>query len=284
MSIYKKISISRFLSKIKKYIWHAQMQHQMRVDEYLYQQLFSNAKYCNPNTKRLNRFEFSAFSQNGEDGIIEEIFNRIGLTNRFFVEFGCAEGVETNSTYLLYKGWSGVWIDGGGVNINNKQKTYPRAIADKRLQAICSFITAENIEEIFKSTNVPYEFDLLSVDIDRNDYYVWDAIQSYSPRAVIVEYNAVYRPQCDFVIPYDANAVWDRSSHTGASLAALCQLGETKGYKLVGCCFAGVNAFFVREDLVGDKFEMPFTAENHYEPPRYFLSDAKTGHPRKIDL
>jgi hypothetical protein len=256
------------------------MQHQLLVDDYLQKYLYNNEKYAN--SKRLNRYEFSAFSQNGEDGIIEEIFNRIGVTDRFFVEFGSSDGIETNSTYLLYKGWQGVWFDGSDRNINHIKDACVHAIASGRLQALCRFITAENIENLFQQANVPKEFDLLSIDIDGNDYYVWDAIKSYSPRVVIVEYNSVYRPGCDFVIPYQANAVWDKSSHFGSSLSALYRLGEKKGYKLVGCCFAGINAFFVREDLVESKFAEPFTTENHYEPPRYFLSGSKTGHPRKI--
>ncbi|GHT83608.1 hypothetical protein FACS189467_9030 [Bacteroidia bacterium] len=86
---------------------------QTAIEDYLQKHLYGNDKYLKPN--KLNRYEFQAFSQYGEDGIIEEIFNRIGTTNRFFVEFGVEAGVETNSTYLLHKGWNGYWIDGGGV-------------------------------------------------------------------------------------------------------------------------------------------------------------------------
>jgi hypothetical protein len=255
----------------------------MCADDYLQKHLYSNPKYAG--SKRLNCFEFSAFSQNGEDGIIEEIFRRIGVTNRFFVEFGASDGVETNSSYLLYKGWNGVWIDGSQKNLAAIRQSCANAIAKGQLQAVCSFITAENIEGLFKDANVPTELDFLSVDIDRNDYYVWEALQSYRPRVVAIEYNAVYRPGCDFVIPYDAHAVWDKTSHFGASIDALCRLGAQKGYKLVGCCFAGINAFFVREDLLEDHFEPPFTSENHFEPPRYFLSQAmQTGHPRMVHV
>jgi hypothetical protein len=279
MMSYKKKSFSRFLSKIFNIIEKTELKHQLLADDYLQKYLYHNEKYYD--SKRLNGYEFSAFSQNGEDGIIEEIFNRIGVTNTFFVEFGSADGIETNSTYLLYKGWQGVWIDGSDQNIAHIKNACPTAIASGRLQAMSCFITAENIESLFQRANVPREFDLLSIDIDRNDYYVWEAVKSYSPRVVIVEYNAVYRPGCEFIVPYQANAVWDRSSHHGASLSSLYKLGEEKGYKLVGCCFSGINAFFVREDLVENKFAEPFTAENHYEPPRSFLS-FRTGHPRKI--
>ncbi|GHT83606.1 hypothetical protein FACS189467_9020 [Bacteroidia bacterium] len=152
-----------------------------------------------------------------------------------------------------------------------------------QLKATCSFITAENIENLFREVNVPSEFDLLSIDIDRNDYYVWDAIKSYNPRVVVIEYNSIFRPGCEFVVPYDATAMWDGTSYCGASIESLYKLGLKKGYKLVACGFSGVNAFFVREDLIENKFESPFTPKNHFEPPRYFLY-TKNGHSRKVIL
>jgi hypothetical protein len=252
------------------------------IDDYIRRNLYDNKKYRQPN--KLNQYEFQAFSQNGEDGIIEEIFKRIGVTNRFFVEFGVETGVETNSTYLLYKGWSGFWIEGRQKDVNIIKKNFSNALSAKRLKIACRFITAENIEEVFRGADVPAEFDLLSIDIDRNDYHVWNAINSYRPRVVVVEYNAVFRPGCEFVVPYDPGAVWDRTSITGASIESLYQLGLKKGYQLVACCFAGVNAFFVRNDLIEDRFEGPFTPDNHYEPPRYFLATSKDGHRRKVNL
>lgn len=253
----------------------------LQIEQYLKEHLYDNPRYQGPD--KLNRYEFQAFSQVGDDGIIEEIFKRIGTTNQYFVEFGVENGTETNSTYLLYKGWSGLWIDGSQENISDIQRNFSGVIRENRLKAFQSFITAENIEQIFQRAQIPAEPDLLSIDIDRNDYYVWNAIRNYRPRVVIVEYNAVFRPGCDFVVPYDAGAMWDGSSHTGASLDAFCRLAEQKGYKLVGCCFAGVNAYFVREDVMEGHFTGPFTAEHHYEPPRYFLYH-RTGHPRKVIL
>jgi hypothetical protein len=125
--------------------------------------------------------------------------------------------------------------------------------------------------------------DLLSIDIDRNDYHVWKAITDYRPRVVIIEYNAIFRPGTKFVVPYDGAAMWDGTGHTGAGLEALCQLGEEKGYALVACSFAGVNAFFVQKELAEKYFTGPFTAQHHYEPPRYFLYTVP-GHPRRVSL
>jgi hypothetical protein len=279
IKLFVKQLLKRFFHLVKMSVWD---EIEMGFSSYLQKHLYDNEKYQNPS--KLNRYEFSAFSQNGEDGIIEEIFNRIGTANQFFVEFGSSDGIETNSTYLLYKGWNGVFIDGSEDNVNTIKNNYANIISKGQLKVFCNFITAENIESLLGNADVPKELDFLSIDIDRNDYYVWDAINAYNPRVVCIEYNAVFRPGCEFVIPYEATAVWDRSSHFGASIESLYKLGQRKGYKLVACCFAGVNAFFVREDLVKDKFIPPFTPKNHYEPPRYFVGGFRGGHPRKIML
>ncbi|MFW2475513.1 MAG: hypothetical protein ACN4EP_01275 [Sediminibacterium sp.] len=278
---------NRFYTKLRRTLNLEQIDsklnriNMLQVEDYLQTHLYNNPRYNQPD--KLNRFEFQAFSQVGDDGIIEEIFKRIGVTNQYFIEFGVEDGTETNSTYLLYKGWKGLWMDGSEANIKAIHQHCSKAIARGDLKAVQAFITAENIEFLFQKAGVPTEPDLLSIDIDRNDLYVWKAINQYKPRVVIVEYNAVFRPGCEFVVDYDAAAMWDGSSNTGASLDAFCKLGESKGYKLVGCCFAGVNAYFVREDLISSHFTGPFTAENHYEPPRYHLY-TKPGHPRKISL
>src|SRR5882762_10241106 len=94
-----------------------QNMYSMQVDEYLGKHLFKNPKYQSP--KRLNKFEFQSFSQHGEDGIIEEIFNRIGTTNKYFIEFGVENGIESNSTYLLFKGWKGLWIEGNPGHVSS---------------------------------------------------------------------------------------------------------------------------------------------------------------------
>ncbi|MGV3595128.1 MAG: hypothetical protein ACO1NK_07760 [Sediminibacterium sp.] len=253
----------------------------LQIEQFLLEHLYRNPRYQQPD--KLNRYEFQAFSQVGDDGIIEEIFKRIGTTNQYFVEFGVEDGKETNSTYLLFKGWKGLWMDGSERNIASIHASCAKAIQRGDLKAIQAFITAENIESLLQHAGVPTEPDLLVIDIDRNDYHVWKAIQQYRPRVVIVEYNAIFRPGCEYVIEYDAGAMWDGTGNTGASLESFCKLGAEKGYKLVGCCFAGVNAYFVREDVMGDHFTGPFTAANHYEPPRYHLYH-KPGHPRKLDL
>jgi hypothetical protein len=227
---------------------------------------------------RLGRFEHGVTSQGGEDGVIAEIFRRIGETNRSFVEFGVGDGLENNTALLLVKGWRGLWLEGD----DEKEKAVRRNLATfferGALTVQRAFIDADNIESLFQSNAVPSEPDLLSIDIDGNDYWVWKAIQSYRPRVVIIEYNPAFPPDVSWVMRYNAGHRWNATTYYGASLKALEKLGTEKGYRLVGCSLSGINAFFVRGDLVGDAFAAPFTAEHHYEPARYSLL-RKTGHP-----
>jgi hypothetical protein len=249
--------------------------YQMKADETT-RSILAQPKYDDP--KRLTRFESIVYSQGGEDGIIQEIFRRVGTTNRVFCEFGSADGVENNTALLVTLGWSGLWMDGNAAAIERATSRFAAAVGQGRLRAQHQFITAENVEGLFGAAKLPAEMDLLSIDIDRNDYYVWERITHYRPRVTIVEYNAIFPPGVDWVIPYDAQAWWDqRTSYWGASLSALERLGRSKGYSLVACSLTGANAFFIRDDLLGDKFSAPYTAEHHYEPSRLYLLSYKPG-------
>jgi len=155
-------------------------------------------------------------------------------------------------------------------------------VEKKSLSVRKALITAENINKVFTLENFPKEFDLLSIDIDGNDYWVWKALEDFSPRVVVIEYNAIFPPPIKWVMQYQPQGRWDGSSHFGASLKSFEILAAQKGYQLVGCDFTGVNAFFVRKDLIGDHFLVPFTSENHYESAKYFL-ERHQGHPRSFD-
>jgi hypothetical protein len=249
------------------------------IENYVQNHLFQNQKY--DNDKRLSRAEYQIYSQFGEDGIIREIFSRIGTTNKVFVEFGVGNGLENNTASLLLEGWSGFWMEGSPRHVSAIKKNLETSIAAGQLRVKQALVTAENIEEHFTSFGIPAEFDLLSIDIDGNDYWVWQAIERYSPRVVVVEYNALFREHLNWVMSYNPSHTWKQTSYFGASLKSFELLGRKKGYSLVGCNFQGINAFFVRSDLVSDQFSAPFTAENHYEPARYFLY-RRNGHPRQF--
>jgi hypothetical protein len=232
----------------------------------------------NADPKRLLRHGFKMYSQCDEDGIIQEIFRRIGPGDRRFVEFGVETGVQCNTVKLLVEGWRGLWIDGSPQNVGQIQRHFASFCTDGRLKAIQSFVTAENINALIQQGGISGEMDLLSVDIDYNDYWVWQAIEVVKPRVVVIEYNATLRPPFSGVVPYEPTRIWDQSNYFGASLEALVRLGRRKGYRLVGCNFSGVNAFFVHESCAGDHFLDPATAEEHYEPPRYFFGLLNGGH------
>jgi hypothetical protein len=220
----------------------------------------------------LSQHERKIFSQNGEDGVIKKIFEVIKTTNKYYVEFGVENANECNTRNLRENcGWTGLLMDGGYEN--------------KEIGLYQEFITAENINELFRKYNVPQEFDLLSIDIDYNDFYVWKSLDEiYQPRVVIIEYNASHLPTEDKVVKYDANAVWDSTNYFGASIRALYNLGKLKGYSLIYANNQGVNLFFVKSSILSH-IEHSFKDTNNifliYNSPKYG-SDISGGH-RKDD-
>jgi hypothetical protein len=228
----------------------------------------------------LRNYEARVFSQYGEDGILAELFARIGEGGRFAVEFGVEDGRECNARRLIEeRGWSALLIEGNASHAEAARARY----AGRLVQVVHRFLTAETILATLAEAGVPVEFDLLSIDVDGNDYWLWQTIlATYRPRAVVIEYNGRWPPPKVWVMPYDPNHRWDRSAYYGASLAALAKLGARKGYALVGCSFAGLNAFFVRDDLVADRFPTASRGPGyHYAAPLY---EPGLGHPVRPDI
>lgn len=238
--------------------------HQVQVDRYVAE---LRSLECHKEVSCLIPHGFKAFSQFDEDGIIEEIFNRIGICNSSFVEIGIGDGLENNSLYLLQKGWSGMWIDGAKTNVNAARAKFS-SVLDKTLTIKNEFVTPDNVNAVI--SDFPYsELDFFSLDVDGNDYHIWKSITYLKPRVVCLEYNAKFRPPVEWVMKRNDTHWQDKSDYFGASLKSMELLSAEKGYSLVGCSLTGANAFFVRNDLVGDKFLAPFTAEKHYQPCRY---------------
>jgi hypothetical protein len=242
-----------------------------------HQLLAADPRHADP--KRLARHGLSVNSQNGEDGIIDEIFRRIGTTDRVFVEIGIGDGLENNTAFLLSQGWRGFWVDGNESFIPNIEPAL--AGREGRLQWRTRYVDRENIAGVLGEMAVPAEFDLLSLDIDQNTLFVWEGLAAFRPRVAVIEYNAAIPARVDWSVRYGKDRTWDGSQNYGASLKAFERVGAALGYRLVGCDFNGVNAFFVRADLVGDHFAAPFTAENHFEPARFSLIH-RTMHRRGI--
>jgi|SRR5882724_878182 len=231
-------------------------------------ELLSDPKYNDK--KRLEIYGFKVCSQYDEDGIIQEIFNRIGLGTRKFVEFGVENGLENNTLKLLLEGWSGLWIEASENFVSQINAKFQDVVSNGRLRVKAAFITPDNINGLI-GEHFTGEMDLLSIDIDGNDIHVLDAIDVIRPRVVVIEYNGKFPPPMNVVQRYNPEHRWKGTDYGGSSLLAITKIAGRKGYSLVGCGIAGVNAFFVRDDLLGDKFQAPFTPENHYQPARYFL-------------
>jgi len=221
--------------------------------------------------RRLERSGFKVHSQYDEDGIISEIFRRIGTTNRQCVEFGAGNGTENCTGFLLMQGWKGLWIDGSDAFLPTLNVAWKPEMERGQLVARREFITVDTIDTIIRDAGFSGEIDLLAVDLDGNDYHFLENISAVAPRVICAEYNANIPPHIDWKMARKDDYVWEGlDDRTGASLKALEIMLGRRGYALVGCSVAGVNSFFVRQDLVGDKFADPFTAENHYHPWRFF--------------
>ncbi len=272
---------------IKKYLISLSSQLGLdNKDEYV---LWGGVRWNQETSKRLRnpacleKYGYKFYSQNDEDGILEEIFRRIGTTNKTFIEFGVQDGLESNTHLLLFQQWHGLWIEASKESYQSLCIKFRNAIQSKRLQVMNKFVTKDNINDLFASAGMQGEIDLLSIDIDGNDYHIWENVKIVKPRVVVIEYNGKFPPHIDWTMAYNEKYVWDQSDCHGASLKAMERLGTKKGYQLVGTNLNGVNAFFVKKELAGDKFILPATAENLYNPLKLNMHH-KNGHPGRACL
>ena len=211
----------------------------------------------------LSLFEEKIFSQNGEDGVTIKLVELIydgNNDNKFYVEFGVENGMECNTRILREKyNWNGLQMDGGNKNIDiNLQK---------------EFIMKENIIELFQKYNVPQNINILSVDIDFNDFYcLKEILANYRCDIIICEYNATHLPNEDKIIIYDKYGSWDGTNYFGMSLLSLYKLGEKYNYSLVYCDKKGVNSFLIHNDILENKNIKIMNIndiEQIYRPPKY---------------
>jgi hypothetical protein len=182
------------------------------------------------------------YAQFGEEAIFDYIFKHIGTNNKFIVDFGAGtlNSGLSNSRYLIESGWNGLLMDGNPAEENEIIKK--------------EFITAENIVSLFDKYNVPKEFDMLSIDIDGNDFWVLKSIlkSEYSPRVIINEFNGCLHEHLLQVMKYNPNHSWGENDYYGASFEAFKKLLNQAGYTLVHQV-ATTNMIFIKSDIVGDK-------------------------------
>lgn len=192
----------------------------------------------------LSLFEKKIFSQNGEDGITMKLVDLIyngNNSNKFYVEFGVENGMECNTRILReHNNWKGLQMDGANENnsINLRKE----------------FIMKENVVELFKKYNVPKNINVLSVDIDFNDFYcLKEILENYQCDIIICEYNATHLPNEDKIVIYDKNGGWDGTNYFGLSLLSLDKLGKMYNYSTIYCNANGVNCFLIHNDIIKDK-------------------------------
>ena len=220
---------------------------------------------------------YKIYSQTDEDGILAEIFRRIGDGGRLFVEIGCGDGSENNTHALLLGGWRGTWIDAGREKIDRIAAVIP--LRSARLTVVHFAVTRENAARLVTDATGGTELDLLSVDIDGNDLHVLQAITaSIRPRVIVSEYNGKFPPPLALTVGYDPGHRWAGDDYHGASIQAL--VDGLPGYRLVTCNLSGANAFFVRDDLAGPFTKYPIEAL--YQPARIHLIHARVGPPSSL--
>lgn len=203
-------------------------------------------------------WEFSAFSQNGEDGIIDFLISKLLISNKYFIEIGTSNGLANNTAYLaLVKKFSGIMVEGSKLHSKNTRVIYK--IFNKGIFSLNSFVTLGNINELLRksTTKTP---DLFALDIDGNDFYLTKSIliQGFRPSIFIVEYNSNFGPEMAVTIPYTSNFDYSKAHvsrlYYGASIKAWIYLFSEFGYNFVTVDSNGINAIFVLKDAFSHDF------------------------------
>jgi hypothetical protein len=196
----------------------------------------------------LARLAPSLYAQGTEEAILTRILQAIEPTNRYCVDIGASDGLRNSNTALLLReqGWLGTLVEGSAYRFGRLKENYGDA-ANVRL--IGERMQPDTADALLDEAGVPAVYDLLSLDIDGNDYWIWRALRRHRARLVVIEYNPYYAPPERWVMAFDPDHQWDGSTHYGASLESLVALGKALGYELVCCDDMGNNAFFVDREL-----------------------------------
>ena len=234
----------------------------------------SYQKYSD-NLDDINKYEFEKTSQNNEDGIIKNIFDRIKLKKVNFVEIGF-DYYENNSINFLDKANKGLFIDGSKDKIFKLKSIMKLLYPFKNINVLSKFIDRDNLNEIINYYFNGLEIDFFSIDVDGNDYYLFENLE-IRPKIICIEYNFWFGPNIKCSIPYDKYFIWEEGTlYSGASLNALCSLAKTKGYHLIALDSNCVNAFFIRSDLK-NQFEIIDNIKSFKTPKKYSNNEIMEG-------
>lgn len=275
------VSVKRFLSTLRGRAkrWYT-LPDQVAEAKILSAQILINQIKAAPPLPDIRAAEFKVFSQFGDDGIIQYLVHHTGIRpdERSFVEFGVENYEEANTRFLLvHNNWKGLVIDGSPAHIRHVRND--RIYWRHDLTALCAFIDADNIDTLISTAGFSGDIGLLSIDIDGNDYWVWDRIACVNPIIVVAEMNSVFGGEHAVTVPYDPGFYRGDKHYShlywGCSLKALELLAHKKGYALVGVNSVGVNAYFVRRDRLGDIPEL--SSRNAYVESRYRESRNRAG-------
>ena len=209
------------------------------------------------NLPKIKDTGFRVFSQFEEDGKLLFNFSVIGMTHKTFVEIGSDDGVNSNSANLYFNfGWHGLFIDGNSKSIARGRRFFSKYPHPYFFQPtfLCDLVKRENVNELIKKGGYEGEIGFLSIDIDGNDYWVWDAINVIQPQVVMIETHSEFGLE-NIVVPYDPDYFYPGKHpvYHGASPIAMTNLAKKKGYRLVGANDLGFNFIFVRNDLALDQ-------------------------------
>jgi len=223
------------------------------------------------NLNDINNYEYKKTSQNNEDGIIEFIFSKIGLKKINFVEIGF-DFYQNNSLNFLGKVNKGLFIDGSENKVIKLKSIIALLYPFKNINVVKKFIDKDNLNSIIDDHfHNDQEIDFFSIDVDGNDYYLFENLK-VRPKVICIEYNFWYGPDVKCSVPYDKNFIWETgSTYSGASLNSLCELAKRKGYYLIALESHCVNAFFIRSDLKNN-FEIIDNIK-YFRTPKYYSMD-----------
>jgi len=251
------------------------------IDEYLSKlyiaEIHKRLRDTNKNLYALDGYK--VYSQNDEDGIINSIFNDIGVTNKLFCEIGIGDTVENNTHNLLLNDWTGLWIDINGKHIKKLKKKISKN--QNKLDFIINKITPTNINQFIISSEKirkNNEIDFFSIDIDSYDLQCLEQLDAITPRLICVEYNSKIRQNIKLKINEIKNFKWEYDDYFGSSLLSINSIMDKKGYKLVATNITGSNAFYVKKELSVLTKTNNQNIKDLYSPPNFELFNFNVTH------